>query len=152
MHRLLLAALVAGLALAAPAAAAALPKVLTQARPAFQARPGIISYTGDGTAVVGGLDGTSVRHLGHLQWMTYNRHQGLATGLLWLNDCTPDCADGAYTPHRVSVHVFSPKHGRFRRLTLSYRDHGRQRTDRRVIHFYRSLNGGTGTWAYAIAR
>jgi hypothetical protein len=144
--------LLAVVALAAwPAVAAArLPKVLTQLRPAFQVRPAVISYTGDGTGLVGGADGTSARHPGHLRWTTYNDRQGIATGLVWLNDCEPDCADGTFHSTPVSVHVFSPRTGRFRFLTLKYTYQGHRYTDRRAARYYAGSDGYPGTWAYAI--
>jgi hypothetical protein len=151
MRSSVLIALLAGLAAFAPSAAAARPpSVLTQEHPVFQVRPGVISYTGDGTGIVGGLDGTGVRHLGRLHWTTYSDREGVATGKLWLDDCTPDCAQGTYSATRVQVHVFSPSHGRFRRLALRYEYKGKRYDDRRVIHFYAGFNGSRGYWAYAI--
>jgi hypothetical protein len=132
------------------AAATGIPKVLTQETPAFQIRPAVISYTGDGTGVVGGLDGTSVRHLGHLRWTTYNAHLGVAVGRVWLDGCSPDCADGRFTPSRVRVRVSSPTHGHFRLLTLTYRYGGRRYVDRRVAKWYAGLDGVPGYWNYAI--
>lgn len=132
------------------ASASGLPKVLTQEKPAFQVRPATISYTGDGTGIVGGLDGTSVRHLGRLHWSTYNSRRGFAIGRVWLDDCSPDCADGTFTPSRVRVQVFDPSRGHFRRLTLSYRYRGRDYVDRRLAHYYAGVSGSPGYWSYAI--
>jgi len=59
------------LVLAVPGVAAArLPAVLTEHNPAFQVRPATIDYTGDDSAVVGGLNGSGPRHLGRLKWTT----------------------------------------------------------------------------------
>ena len=132
------------------AAATGLPKVLTQDTPAFQIRPAVISYTGDGTGYVGGPDGTSVHRLGHLRWTTYNRREGDATGLVWLDNCTPDCARGMFTASKVRVRVSSPNHGHFRLLTLTYRYQGRRYVDRRVAQFYPGGSGLPGYWNYAI--
>jgi hypothetical protein len=123
----------AALALAAPAPAAGLPKVLTQREPLFQVRPAVISYTGDGTGLVGGTDGTSVRRPGHLRWMVYDARQGIGHGLLWLDDCSPDCASGTFHSTPVTVHVFMPVHGMFERLTLTYAYRGKRYVDRRGI-------------------
>ena len=68
---------------AAATATPALPGVLTQGTPAFQVRPAVIGYTGDGTGIVGGADGTSARHPGHLRWTTYNTQEGVGHGLVW---------------------------------------------------------------------
>jgi hypothetical protein len=148
MPRSVLIVLTAGVLVAAPAASARLPSVLTQGHPAFQVRPASISYTGDGTGFVGGLDGTGVRHLGRLGWTTYNRAQGLASGLLWLNDCLPNCAQGHFSATHVGVRVSSPRSGRFRRLTLTYDYRGHHYVDRLVIHHY-VIGGGRGFWGYA---
>lgn len=137
-------------ALGAASASARLPTVLTQQRPAFQVRPAVIGYTGDGTGIVGGRNGTSARHLGSLHWTTYNASSGWATGLVWLDDCSPDCANGTFTSSRVSVHVFSPSGRHFKRLTLRYRYLGRRYTDRREARYYAGSNGIAGFWAYAI--
>lgn len=126
------------------------PKVLTQRTPLFQIRPAVISYTGDGTGVVGGPDGTSVRHLGHLRWTTYNARLGVAVGRVWLDDCSPDCADGRFTASKVRVRVSSPTQGHFRLLTLSYRFQGRRYVDRRVAKWYAGFDGLPGYWNYAI--
>jgi hypothetical protein len=137
------------LALAVPSVAAArLPAVLTEHNPPFQVRPATIDYTGDGSAVVGGLNGTGPRHLGRLKWTTYNKRRGAATGLLWINNCMPDCADGRFSSVRVSVHVFSPHSGHFRRLTLSYSYRGHHYVDRREIHLYRT--SGARIWGYQL--
>lgn len=133
--------------LAVPGVAAArLPAVLTQHNPPFQVRPATIDFTGDGSAVVGGLNGTSPRHLGRLKWTTYNRHRGAATGLIWINNCMPDCADGRFSSVRVSVRVSSPHSGHFRRLTLSYTYRRHHYVDRRQIHLYGRI------WGYQLVR
>ncbi len=134
----------------ASASAAALPKVLTQERPAFQIRPAVIGYTGDGTGIVGGPDGTGPRDLGHLRWTTYNGREGDAVGLVWLDNCTPDCADGTFSPAKVRVRVSFPTHGHFRLLTLKYNHRGRRYVDRRVAQYYRGGSGIPSYWEYAI--
>jgi hypothetical protein len=145
-----LTALTAGLLVALPAAASRrLPSVLAEGNPPFQVRPAMISYTGDGTGFVGGLNGTSVRHLGRLRWATDNRTEGLAHGLLWLNNCAPSCAAGRFSSTQVHVRVSSPKSGRFRQLTLTYNYRGRHYVDRLQIHDYDI--GGGGFWGYAVA-
>lgn len=124
--------LLATLLLVGPAIAAAkLPAVLTEAR--FVVKPATIDYTGDASALVGGLDGTSIRHPGHLKWTTYNKRQGIANGLLWIDNCMPNCAQGRFTSTRVHVNVYSPRSGHFGRLKLTYNYHGRHYVDVRVV-------------------
>jgi hypothetical protein len=132
-------------------AAAALPAVLTQhAHEPFATRPASISYTGDATGIVGGTDGTSVRRPGHLRWTRYTQRQGTARGVVWLNDCDPSCAGGRFSALPATVHVFSPAHGRFTRLTLQFTDHGKHVTDRRRIEHMQASDGTSGYWVYAI--
>lgn len=137
--------------IAPTATAAQLPTILTQDphRP-FVTRPGSIAYTGDGTGVIGGTDGTSVRHPGHLRWTLYTRRQGAARGVVWLDDCEPSCAGGEFSSTPVTVHAFAPLHGHFTRLTLQYTYHGKRVTDRRGIRHIRGSDGVAGSWVYYI--
>jgi hypothetical protein len=136
------------LAIAAPSTAAAhLPGVLTQhARHPFAVRPASIDYTGDGTGLIGGSDGTSVRHLGHLRWPTYTNRQGTGRGLVWLNDCDPNCADGDFSAFPVTLHVFAPKNSHFTRLTLQFTYQGKRVTDRRGIRYLPGSSGYQSHW------
>jgi hypothetical protein len=128
----MLIALSAGALLVTPAIAAArLPTVLTDGR--FVVKPSTIDYTGDFSALVGGRDGTSIRHPGHLKWSTYNKRQGIADGLLWVDNCLPNCAQGHFTSTRVHVNVYSPSKGHFRRLKLTYNYRGHHYVDVRVV-------------------
>ena len=129
----------------AAAAAAALPKILTQGKPAFAVRPRSISYTGDGTGVLGGSDGSGPANPGRLRWPTYTRRRAIGRGVVWIDDCDPDCAGGTFSAVPVTVHAFSPSHGRFRRLTVKYTLHGKRYTDRRVIRRYTG-----GIWTYDV--
>jgi hypothetical protein len=125
-------ALSAGVFLVAPAVAAArLPAVVTNGR--FVVKPSTIDYTGDFSALVGGRDGTGIRHPGHLKWTTYTKRQGIADGLLWINNCLPNCAYGHFSSTRVHVNVYSPSDGYFRRLKLTYNYHGHHYVDVRVV-------------------
>ena len=120
------------------------------APPRFLVRPAVIRPTGDNTAIVGGPDGTDITDLGHLQWEAYNESEGRAVGLIWLNDCVPDCGHGSFSPSRVGVHVFAPLNGHYRRLDLTFRYRGRRYVDRRETHYNRGVNGSRGYWLYNI--
>jgi hypothetical protein len=150
--RRLPAVLVLGLLLvAAPAPALArLPRTVSNVKPYLKVRPAQIGYTGDGTAFVGGVDGTGVRHLGHLGWRRYTHRDGRARGRLWLDDCDPSCADGTFHAVPVSVHVWRPRRGVFRRLTLVYGYRGRRWVDRRAARHVPAGDGLPGRWDYAI--
>src|SRR5690242_20349958 len=112
------------------------PRVLTQRSPAFQVKPAIIDYTGDGTGVIGGPGGTSVQHPGRLHWTVYNHHRARARGLVWINDCDPYCAAGTFVPYRVRVYMSRPRAGRFTRMTLKYTYDGSRVRDTRGIRDY----------------
>ena len=71
-------------------------------------------------------------------------------GLLWLDDCLPNCAQGKFHSTPVTAYVLSPKQNRFRRLTLKYTYKGKHYTDRRRIHYFRGIGGSPGYWAYDI--
>ena len=136
--------------LAAPAAAAGLPQVVSNAKPNLKVRPATISYTGDGTGLVGGSTGTSVRHPGRLPWSIYNHTRGVARGLVWLDDCDPDCAEGTFTASPVRVTVSRPRSGVFRKLTLSFRYRGKHVVDKRRAVYLPPQAGAGGFWDYQI--
>jgi hypothetical protein len=107
-------------------------------------RPAEIAYTGDGTGVLGGFDGTGVAHPGHLRWSSWTAKQATGSGAVWLDSCTPSCAGGTFTAHKVRARAFRPVKGRFTRLTLRYRYHGKRIVDRRGIERIGS------SWSYYI--
>lgn len=152
MRASLFAVAVTAAVLGAPAAAAArLPGVLTQdAHHPFVVRPAVIGYTGDGTGLIGGTDGTSAQHPGHLRWPTYNDRQGVGRGTVWLNDCDPSCAEGEFSGVPVAVHVFSPKNGHFTRMTLQYTYNRKHYTDKRAIRHIPGGDGYKGYWVWYI--
>jgi hypothetical protein len=138
------------LLLACPAvASAALPKVLTQdSSERFAVRPAAIGYTGDATAILGGSNGSGPRRPGRLRWTRYTPREGVAKGMNWINDCEPSCAEGDFSSVPVTVHVFSPKRGRFTRLTMKFTYDGDEITDRRRLRHTGS--GRSGYWYYEI--
>jgi hypothetical protein len=151
VRRFAVPALVGLLLLAVPAAALARPpRTVSNVKPYLRVRPATISYTGDGTGIVGGFDGTSVRRPGHLRWLSYTRRDGRARGLLWLDDCEPSCAEGTFHATPVRVHVWRARHGVFRRLTLSFRSRGRRWLDRRRAAYMPPSDGLAGYWDYFI--
>ena len=142
-----LAALTAGLllALAAPVASAStrLPTLLGDAahfRLTWQVRPASILSTGDGSAILGGFDGTGAAHPGHLKWQSWTATGATGSGADWIDDCKPNCANGTFKAHPVKVAAFRPEDGHFTRLTLSY--HGPSRAKRWRI---RRIGG---SWSY----
>lgn len=134
---------------ACAAASTGLPRLLADGphwRYRWEIRPAHIVYTGDGSGVLGGFDGTNAAHPGHLTWTSWTQQRAQATGAVWIDDCSPDCANGTFTAHAVRVVAFRPLNGRFTRVTLTYRYHGKRDVDRRGI----SREGGS--WSYYIVR
>jgi hypothetical protein len=130
-----------------PFAATRLPTLLANGphgRYTWQVRPSHIVYTGDASGVLGGFEGTGAAHPGRLQWTSWTRTLATGAGAVWLDDCTPDCAQGRFTPHKVDVKAFRPVQGHFRRLTLTYSYHGTRHVDRRGIRRIGS------SWSYYI--
>lgn len=52
---------------------------------------------------------------------------------LWIDNCLPNCAQGRFSATRVRVNVYSPSHGHFRRLKLTYNYQGHHYVDVRVV-------------------
>lgn len=127
-----------------------LPKLLGDAPHGaltWQVRPAHIVYTGDGSGVLGGFDGTGARHAlrpGRLIWSSWTETLARGSGAVWLDDCVPDCARGKFAAHAVKVVAFRPISGHFTRLTLTYAYKGKRDVDRRGI----IRNGGS--WMYYI--
>jgi hypothetical protein len=138
----------AGLTFGATAGASGgLPKLLADGphfSATWQVRPAHIVYTGDGSGVLGGFDGTGSAHPGRLIWSSWTTTRAQGSGAVWLDDCTPDCADGKFTPHAVKVNAFRPINGHFTRLTLTYTYNHKRYADKRGII------RNAGTWMYYI--
>jgi hypothetical protein len=120
---------------AASASATGLPMVLTPgSRQQFALRPAEIDYTGDGTGVLGGFDGTGrYPSYGHLKWSSWTGTEALGSGAVWIDDCTPSCAAGKFSPYAIAVRAFDPAAGHFTRLRLRYRYRGAEVVDTRGV-------------------
>ncbi len=147
-HRSLLTAAATALSLLAVTASpslAALPKALTQEKPAFAVRPAQISYTGDGTGVLGGRRGGGGREFGRITWTSWTGRAAHGRGQVWINDCEPDCAGGSFSPRPVRIALSQPRDGKFRLLTIRYRYRGKTYVDRRDVERHGRY------WTYGIA-
>ena len=111
----------------------------------WQVRPASILYTGDGSGILGGFDGTGIGHPGHLRWLSWTTERAVGSGAVWIDNCNPDCASGTFTAHAVKVTASRPVRGHFTRLTLRYSYRHRARADRRAIGRI------GGAWSYYIA-
>jgi hypothetical protein len=88
----------------------------------WQIRPAQIVYTGDGSGL-----------LRRLHWTTWTATEAKGSGVVSIDDCTPDCARGRFTAHAVKLVAFRPVRGHFTRLTLAYTYQGKREVDKRGI-------------------
>src|SRR5947209_6570154 len=107
--------------LAAPAAAAARPTLLTGDGHTFSVRPQTIIYTGDGTGIIGELPR---KEAGEWQWRNWKSGSAYGVGTIWLDDCIPNCAAGTYHSHDGSVYASRVRHGHFTRMKLRFHYRG----------------------------
>lgn len=128
--------------LPASGGAAGLPGVLTGtgSKSPFAVRPPVIDFTGDSTGDLGGFDGNGqYPNYGHLNWSTWTQTEALGSGAVWLDDCTPSCANGRFLPYAVTVRASAPESDHFTRLTLRYLYHGKEVTDIRGVKKFGSF-------------
>lgn len=102
-----------------------LPTELAGAR-ALEVRPAVIGTTGDGTGYLGGFTGTHFVSMpervrlgwaGRLRWTSWSTREAKATGASWVNNGTPNDAEGTFYPCAATVRAYDPVNGIFRRLT-----------------------------------
>jgi hypothetical protein len=143
------------LACAPLAAAAHLPGMLTHhsARQPFQVRPAVVGFTGDGSAFLGGFDGgTPSDHFGHMSWSSWTATVAVGSGAVWIDDCEPSCAGGAYAPNAVSVRAFAPHEGHFTRMTLRFDYHGEAIVEELGVRLLRASPHVAGFYEYTIVK
>jgi hypothetical protein len=111
---------------------ARLPSLLGDAshwRLAWQVRPASILYSGSISAVLGGFDGTGIRHPGHLTWKTWTSQRATGSGANWIDDCPNGCHNTNFIAHAATVEAFRSVRGHFTRLRLRYRFQGKSHVE-----------------------
>jgi hypothetical protein len=68
-------------------------------------------------------------------------------GLLWIDGCTPNCAQGRFSSRRVSITASRIRDGRYTRLLLIYRLNGRETDDRRKLKRLSGTDTPTYQWS-----
>jgi hypothetical protein len=116
-------------ALAAPAAAQATPK-LHDGQTGFKVRPTTILVSGDGSAWLGGRASGSNGDYGRIRWHTFGRSGARGIGRIFLSDCDPDCASGAHWKARAGIRATRVRDGHYTRLSARYRRSGHAVTKR----------------------
>lgn len=107
--------LLAALVLASAASAAALPGAVAdggnpKAGKNVLVRPKQIVYSGDGSGFLAGPGKAGRRPKPtNLKWSSWTKGAAQGRGDDWLNNCTPDCADGTFSQHAVDITMFRPR-------------------------------------------
>lgn len=104
----------------------ALVTVYTGGSPRFAVKPATITALYD--AVLGGKDGSGkfsngTYHWGHLSWSSWASQQATAHGVLWQDNCNPDCAGGRFIASAVTIGLSAPQSGHFTVLRITFRNH-----------------------------
>lgn len=122
----------------------------TAAHRGLQVEPATITYTGDGTGLLGGVN-VRDRSSG-IAWTRWTRREAFGAGVNQLNDCTPDCGRGHFRGYPVKIQMWRPQalHGTliFTRMTIFY-EKGRPQGEPRHYTFtdtYRGSAGGGYGW------
>jgi hypothetical protein len=97
------------------------PTYLSSPASGLKIRPTSITYTGDGTGVLGGI---SIK--GAIHWTSWTSQRALGTGYDRIDTCEKSCAGGPFFFYPVRLEAWRPGtlHGRlvFTRLTRWYTD------------------------------
>ena len=109
--------------------AGTLPRLLTEDfAKSFSVAPAAIVVSGDGSALVAGEaawigrdpnPGHGGGQFGRISWTAWTASHASGVGVYWLNNCTPNCAQGTYFPHDVRILASRVRNGMFTRLVLS---------------------------------
>ena len=76
-------------------------------RPTYFAQFGLDTHAYKPRRLNPSVDGSL--YVARMRWTTWNDRRAVGTGVAHVNDCNPDCADGHYTTHRVTVHLARPR-------------------------------------------
>ena len=97
----------------------------TAAADGLQVKPATITYTGDGTGLLGGRN-VRDRNSG-IDWTQWTANVALGSGFNQLNNCTPSCAGGTFRGYPVRIELWRPRtlSGTlvYTRMTIFYKKH-----------------------------
>jgi hypothetical protein len=120
------------------------PKLLTgDFTSLFAVRPATISFGASANEIIAG-PGISESQLqagemGHIRWSRWTPTIAAGHGLMWSNDCSPNCPEGAYHSSPVAIRARDGFSGRYRRLSYVYRAEGHR------VHIHSRLRRMPGT-------
>ncbi len=103
----------------------------------FRIRPDVLPLSGDGTAFVGGpgwkAHGRRILSFGRIEWTSFGGAQASGQGLMWLNDCTPDCADGSFQHYPAKIQASSVQKHHYTKLSVTFKPGSRTTTGRYIL-------------------
>ena len=144
----------AALSFAATATAAAtLPRLLTEEFGSFRVRPTQMTLSEDGSLIIAGNAAwigrnpspqTPGSQFGHIVWTSWTATQATGSGVEWLDNCKPNCAQGTYFPQTVELAASRPAAGVYSRLILRFTDGAR--TERLTL---KHLNPGPNGYVWS---
>jgi hypothetical protein len=114
---------------------------------AFMVRPATMTFGNGGFFITG--PGVSQQELrarrdGHIRWASWAQAGATGKGTAWINNCNPDCASSrSFSSSSASIEVSSVKAGRYTRLVIMYRVHGKTVVNHDNL---RSLRQGVYYW------
>jgi hypothetical protein len=112
----------------------------------FQIRPELLPLSADGTAFVGGsgwkASGRRILDFGAVHWTSFGGAKATGSGLLWLNDCTPNCAQGTFHHDPATVTASAVRRDHYARLAVTSIAGGHRATD--VYSLYEA--GSDSSW------
>jgi hypothetical protein len=89
----------------------------------LQVEPRSITYTGDGTGLLGGANPRD--HGPGIDWMSWTADIALGTGFNQLDNCSPSCAEGKFSGYPVKIELWRARTLAgtlvFTRMTIFYR-------------------------------
>jgi hypothetical protein len=108
-----------------------LPKLLRAEFTAlFSTRPATMTFGASGNLLIGGpgvsRDQFRSGRFGHIRWTRWTTRKARGHGMIWANDCSPNCPEGTFDPSRVTVIASAGRSGRYKRLSLVYEVRGKR--------------------------
>lgn len=124
--------------IATSVAAAEAPRLLrTDVTATFAVHPATLFFGCCGQFFIGGPGRTSQaprkHQLGHIHWTSWKAVGAKGTGTLFMDNCSPNCAEGTYVPYPVVITAWRVRSGRYTRLELVYTYNGHAERDVRQL-------------------
>jgi hypothetical protein len=96
----------------------------------YKVRPAKILVSGDGSGVLGGAGFGDPPDYGTIRWEKFRRSGARGSGLMFINDCDPDCAGGMMHGSKAAIRAWRVRKGHYTRLSARYEQNGETTTTR----------------------